>query len=333
MSAPFKRRPAAARCVDANGFLRLALCCGRNVYGGIDRRMPEARALAVWLGRALRPSASLNSAVPDDEALQRGKHRGVAALDWRRIGAALDEADAFLPDRRDAAVDRWLGAIAGTLGLDPLETRILALALHYQLDQRVERLFDLLSECRGGPTRLHRDILLIALLLRAPAADVDARLTADARLQASGLLRLGGQGELEVLERLTSLIRRDISPEADFYDQLLGTMTAEPLPWDAFAHLGREAEVAAAVLRAALAEQESGVNVLLYGPPGTGKTSFAATLASSDRSASAPRRRSRRERRRTAAPRTACRPPAGPTPCRVAGHAAAVRRGGGSVRQ
>ena len=29
---------------------------------------------------------------------------------------------------------------------------ILALALHYRLDQRVERLFDALSECRGGPT-------------------------------------------------------------------------------------------------------------------------------------------------------------------------------------
>jgi hypothetical protein len=248
MSAPFKRRPAVVRRVGANGFLRLALCCARNVYGGIDRRMPEARAFAVWLGQSASAFGLADSAVPDDEALHRGKHRGVADQVWRRIGAALDEADAFLPDRRDAAVDRWLGAIAGTLGLDPLETRILALALHYRLDQRVERLFDSLSDCRGGPTRLHRDVVLIALLLQAPTADVDARLTADARLQASGLLRLGGQGELEVLERLTSLIRRDISPEADFYDQLLGTMTTEPLPWDAFAHLGREAEVAAAVL-------------------------------------------------------------------------------------
>ena len=56
-------------------------------------------------------------------------------------------------------------------------------------------------------------------------------------------------------------------------------MTAEPLPWDAFAHLGQQAEVAASVLRAALVGHEIGVNILLYGPPGTGKTSLAATLA------------------------------------------------------
>jgi AAA+ superfamily predicted ATPase len=279
MSAPFERRPAAARRIGENGFLRLALCGARNVYRVTDRRTPEARALAVWLSQSASAFGLADTAVPDDEALDRAKRRGVAVQDWRRIGAALDEAEASLSRRRDAPIDRWLGAIAATLGLDPLETRILAMALDYRLDQRVERLFDSLSECRGGPTRLHRDVVLIALLFQVPAADVDARLMPNARLQACGLLRVDGNGELEVLERLASLIRRNISPEADLYDQLLGTMTAEPLPWEAFAHLGREAEVAAAVLRAALAGQESGVNILLYGPPGTGKTSFAATLA------------------------------------------------------
>ena len=63
-------------------------------------------------------------------------------------------------------------------------------------------------------------------------------------------------------------------PEA----QALAIMT-KPLPCDAFAHLGRQVDVAASVLRAALAGQESGVNILLYGPPGTGKTSLALTLA------------------------------------------------------
>ena len=39
--------------------------------------------------------------------------------------------------------------ITGTLVLDPLEARMLALALHYKLDQRVERLFDAASECHA----------------------------------------------------------------------------------------------------------------------------------------------------------------------------------------
>ena len=157
--------------------------------------------------------------------------------------------------------------------------RSLALALTYRLDQRLERLFDGLSDCRGGPTRFQRDAALIALLLQASTAAVASRLAPDARLQASGLLRVEQHGELQVLERVTALIRRDIPPEPDLYDQLLGKMTAEPLPWDAFAHLGQQAEVAVSVLRTALAGQEAGINILLYGPPGTGKTSFAAALA------------------------------------------------------
>jgi AAA+ superfamily predicted ATPase len=279
MTAPFKQRLPAVRRVGANGFLRLALHCARNAYAATDRRMPEAQALTNWLGQNASAFGLADAALPADDAFHHPRRRGIAVQDWRKIGRALEEAGTRLSDRQHAPIDWWLAAITETLDLDPLEAEILTLALHYRLEQRVERLFDCLSECRGGPTRFHRDAALIALLLNAPAADVDSRLTPDARLQSSGLLRLQHDGDLAVLERLTALIRREMSPQADIYDQLLGTMTTEPLPWDAFAHLGREAELAASVLRAALDGQESGVNILLYGPPGTGKTSFAATLA------------------------------------------------------
>jgi transitional endoplasmic reticulum ATPase len=105
------------------------------------------------------------------------------------------------------------------------------------------------------------------------------RLQTSARLFASGLLYLDGSNQIAVLSQLLALVRRDVRPEADFFDQLLGTSAPTPLPWEAFAHLGQEAEVAASVLRSALAMRAGGVNILLYGPPGTGKTSFAATLA------------------------------------------------------
>ena len=75
------------------------------------------------------------------------------------------------------------------------------------------------------------------------------------------------------------MIRRDLTPAPDFYEQLLGSVAAAPLAWNAFAHLGRDAELAADVLAAALANRTPGISILLYGPPGTGKTSFAATLA------------------------------------------------------
>jgi transitional endoplasmic reticulum ATPase len=280
MCDPFEQRPAHLRRAGANGFLPLALRCARNVYDVVDRRMPEACALARWLAESATALGLPEDALPDDETPFRAKTRGLLAPGWHKVGAALARADRALCAADEAPVHRWLGVIADTLGLDPLEARILALALHYRLDRRTERLFDALSECRRGRSGdLHRDPPLIALLLGASVADIDARLVPEAKLLACGLLQVDRDGDLEPLKRLTALIRRNLLPAGDLRDQLLGPPIADALPWEAFAHLGREAEVAASVLRDAVAGRERGINLLLYGPPGTGKTSFAATLA------------------------------------------------------
>jgi len=278
MSAPFERR--CPTHVAGTGGTLLALDCARNVYAAVYRRMPEARALAGWLAEDAAAFGLSDAALPDEwNGLGRSRRGGVAVADWRKVKMALDLAAAALPSLANALIDRWTAAIRAALELDPVSTRILALALHYVLDKRVERLFDAMSQCRGSVTRLNRDASLFALLLQVSTAEAATHLAANAKLLASGLLQLDRHGGLSVQERLVSLIRQDVPPAADFYDQLLGSSQSEPLPWEAFAHLGREAEVAAEVLRAALAGKESGVSILLYGPPGTGKTSFAATLA------------------------------------------------------
>ena len=163
MSAPFKRHYAIARSGNAGASgMRMALDCARNVYEAVDRRMPEAAALANWLRQSAAAFGLPDTAIPDDDAPRRSRRRGVPMPDWRKIGSAFTSAEAALP------ADRWIEAVAGTLALDPLEARMLALALHYKLDQRVERLFDAASECRGLITRFHRDSGLIALLLHVP---------------------------------------------------------------------------------------------------------------------------------------------------------------------
>jgi hypothetical protein len=86
--------------------------------------------------------------------LHRTRRGSISLRDWRKIGAALDEAEARQSRRRN---DRWLAKIAKTLSLDRLETEILSLAVQYHLDLRIGRLFDHLSDCRGRPTRLQRD--------------------------------------------------------------------------------------------------------------------------------------------------------------------------------
>ena len=278
MNASFERRRALAWNTNTSG-ARMALDCARSLYEAVDRRMPEAAALTNWLRQNAAAFGLPDTAVPDYEPPYRSRCRGVPALDWRKIGSALTSAEGALTQDADSPADRWIAAIADTLALDPLEVRMLSLGVHYGLDKRVDRLFDATSECRGGAGRFHRDTGLFALLLQATPADIEMRLRGDAALRASGLFRLEQDGDLRVLERLVSLIRQDIMPATDFYDQLLGSIAADPLAWESFEHLGREADVVASVLGAALASRESGINILLYGPPGTGKTSFAATLA------------------------------------------------------
>jgi AAA+ superfamily predicted ATPase len=277
MNAPPAARRTKLRRVATSG-TRLALDYAIGLHRAVDRRMPEALALAQWLAQHADTFGLPDTAVPDDDR-PSSRRRGVTAQDWSKIGASLARAAVGPVVATDAPADRWVAAIADRLALDTLDVRILELALHYKFDQRIERLFDAIGECRTGTSGFRSDIGLIALLLQASPPDVATRLTAQARLLATGLLQLDGHGQMTVLARLVSLLRRDVLPGTDLYDQLLGAIASEPLPWEAFTHLGREAEVAASILTAAVGARESGINILLHGPPGTGKTAFAATLA------------------------------------------------------
>ena len=58
----------------------------------------------------------------------------------------------------------------------------------------------------------------------------------------------------------------------------LGPPIKPQLPWEAYSHLGQDAEDIRSTLTAVLGTNSKGVNILLYGPPGTGKTEFARTL-------------------------------------------------------
>ena len=278
MSAPFKS--VYLPHVVGTGNPLDALVYAQNVYAAVDRRMPEARGLASWLNENAMAFGLSDAAVPDDcDGSRRSRRSAVSVENWIKVERALVTA-AKIPARvPEPPSARWIKELSRVLQLDMISSRILALVVHYKFDKQVEGLLDIMSECRGGNRRLSRDAGLLALILQAPSSEIAGRLMPSAKLLASGLLQLDRFDCLEVQDRLASLIRRGVSPEPDFYDQLLGSGRPGSLPWEAFAHLGPTADIAASVLRAALAGGETGVSILLYGPPGTGKTSFAATLA------------------------------------------------------
>jgi len=261
---------------SAEPLINVTLSCARNVYAATDHKMPEARAVAMWVCEQASRLGVVERLLPDADAPWRKDLGAITGKDWRRIGKALDEATAR---DCDSCVHAWIASVARCVMLDALECAILGLAIEYHCDYRFESLFARVSVSRGRDSELHGNPALLGLFLNAPVGAVATRLAPGGTLHASGLLRTESSGHLRVLDRLLTLVRREIEPDLDPYDQLVGAPASPALPWTAFAHVGREAEIAAAVLQNALAEHAKGINILLYGPPGTGKTCFAATLA------------------------------------------------------
>ena len=256
------------------GGRRLALELADNVAQAVDRRMPEARALAEWLDHKRGPLG-----LPDGDDFAGSNRAAFAAPRWNRIRAVLAREREATPAVAGSMLERWVELLSEPLKLDSLERQLLRLVLTYRLDDRLEHLVDQLSGARGGQRRLQADAALIALLLGQDPEAVELALRPASPLRSSGLLRVDRDGDLVGLDRLATLVRTSVRPGEDPIAQLLGPVQAPTLPWDAFAHLGRPASLAAKLLSAALARREPGINILLYGPPGTGKTSFAATLA------------------------------------------------------
>ena len=256
------------------GGTRLALELANNIAEVVDRRAPEARALAEWLDVKRGPLG-----LPDGADFAGSGKGPLADAKWQRVRITIAREWRTAPAGAQSMVDQWVDVLTSRIGLDCLAAQLLWLTLAYHLDDRIEFLIEQVSEARGGRRQLGADPGLLGLLLQAEPDAVERALRPDALLRASGLLQIDRDGDLVGLGRLVRLVRMSIRPGDDPIAQLLGPVQAPTLSWDAFAHLGRPASLAAELLRAALARREPGINILLYGPPGTGKTSFAATLA------------------------------------------------------
>ncbi len=258
------------------GGLSLALRCADNVARRVDRRRPEANALAGWFDEH-RDRLGLPES--EDFSPDGGRRMPLSAASWRRVCATVTRCLNAGAAETDMPAARWTEAVAGRLGLCDVERRLFALALFYCTDQCVERLVDKLNAARGRERNLVCDPVLLALLLDSEPDEVEQALMPTGRLMSCGLLEVDAQGILQVQFQINQLVRRSVQPGEDPWDRLLGPAVPATLPPDAFAHIGPSAKIAADLLRIAVRQREIGINILLYGPPGTGKTSFAATLA------------------------------------------------------
>jgi|GEM_PF-271908 len=175
--------------------------------------------------------------------------------------------------------EKKLRILSELTGMTKGERDILGLIVRYKLFPSVEDFVDGISLLRGGRRLLRGEPALIGLITKMSARGVADLIKPDAHLQTSGLISIGGEGEIDTLNRMTLGLFSAANDEDSILRVLIGPLLYRNLPWARFAHVD-DREMALELIRNALSKGEKGVHLFLYGPSGTGKTEFAASLAS-----------------------------------------------------
>jgi SpoVK/Ycf46/Vps4 family AAA+-type ATPase len=259
----------------------------RNAMHAVEAASREAASLVAWLSRNRERFGIADSLFPEAEKERDeygAKATPVGKAQWQAItqavGAALDET----AKRAETGIAAGLHAVSAALGFDEIDATLFEIIFLYQIDNAFQNLFDVLAAARGRVATLRRYPDMFALLTRAPRTELNQRFRADAQLRVSGAISIDQDGDISLAPRLRSLVEQCAERTCDVRTELLGKPLEAKLPFSAFRHLGREIEVAFAILHRALAaantdHPERGVHILLYGPPGTGKTECAQSLA------------------------------------------------------
>jgi SpoVK/Ycf46/Vps4 family AAA+-type ATPase len=195
--------------------------------------------------------------------------------------STVQNLDSRLAKSRIRLVEN-IDMLSAVLGLSNSERSLL---MHAALCKHQRDLRPVLVDCKASSAQEAYGML--AQILTLNASEVGAALKSGGRLETLGLI------ETPIAEHSIT----DLGDLMRVSDKLLGVLTAEyrnessmmaaftrpagetHLSMEDFPHVGDDLRYVVALMEAAAAGHEKGINILLYGPPGTGKTEFAKLLA------------------------------------------------------
>jgi SpoVK/Ycf46/Vps4 family AAA+-type ATPase len=301
------KMPSLASVLEDCGYEEFAVCAAEsqrptlgyvlNIMRNVESASKEADALVTWLSRNRRRLGLQDKLFSKDDNGREDRTSDVAPIAkarWQAFYEAVREnydADFSVPGTlvddsqpKAEALERGLAIVSAALGFDELDAALFGVIIRYRSDQAFDRLFDSLASARGRFGMLRRYPDVFSLFTGVPTMQINSRFRADAQLLLSGAISIDDDGDICIAPRLRSLVEQCAEGNFDVRTELLGKPLEAKLPFAAFRHLGKELDIAFAILKRTLhsansGRPEHGVHILLYGEPGTGKTECAQSLA------------------------------------------------------
>ena len=267
-----------------------------NATRRLGHGRPEAVGVANWLednlsllglDKALRSrlKETLKSGIrPKRDERQNGPSRRrrragsrMKSGAWGALSEHLDAAKRATADAPPDRLARHLRKLGEYVGLARRDIRILDLLVRHETQPVVEDLADrLLGAAPAWRDFEHLSNWMLPCAVGLNRNEFRRRFEHRSPLVQSGLVRLDERNRVTVAERLYRVVTTN--DDADIRRLLLGEARPTELSWSDFDHLGQDRDDVAGILKGALEENATGVNILIHGPPGTGKTAFCHTL-------------------------------------------------------
>lgn len=175
-----------------------------------------------------------------------------------------------------------IAMLSAVLGLSDAERSIL---LHASLCKYQRDLRPVLVDCKASSAQEAYGML--AHVLGLNPADVATSLKSGGRLESLGLIEtpiaehsITDLGDLmRVSDKLLAVLTAEYASESSMMAAFTRPAGQTALASEDFPHVQDDARYLIALLKAAAAKDEKGINVLIYGPPGTGKTEFSKLIS------------------------------------------------------
>ena len=260
----------------------------KNVLSGVRSTDPIVARTVAWISEwndtlgfanttsEIRRLEDLNEKLQDSSIRIKLRISRSQSMSIKSRLRDMYSVDDFQLDR----LGERLIALAKVIGLPQEDVEILGMLLRYETSGVVESMIVALSN--DTPLRFRVFNLknpVLPLLLGRTRGNFEERLFADKPLIQLGLVSFDDDGDINVNSRLYRLATTLNDATTDVTNIMLDVASATELKWTDFDHAARNRDYVENVVRGALNQRASGVNVLIYGPPGTGKTEFCKVLA------------------------------------------------------